>query len=147
MHEPDPRHQQPDPAVPSDAPRAPAPPSSKDADPHREDRLLRTAEILIATTMIFMGFLQVFVSLTSGSEIGGVFPLMLYFGGIAVWAHATVENPTVKYSVMAGAVVFGLAFLHYGEVLFWHKLLVFWGTIITVAFFMFKGTKLPDYRP
>jgi len=34
--------------------------------------------------------------------------------------------------------VLALAIFHYGEVLFWHKQVVFWGTIAAVIFFTFK---------
>ena len=68
-------------------------------------------------------------------------PCVLDFGGIAVWANAVVENPTIRYSLMAGAVLISLAFFHYGEVLFWHKQVVFWSTVGVVMYFMFKDTK------
>ena len=74
--------------------------------------------------LMFIGFLDVFLSISGGFEIN-VVPLLIYFGGIAVWANAVVENPTIRYSLMAGAVLISLAFFHYGEVLFWHKQVVF----------------------
>jgi hypothetical protein len=112
----------------------------QDHDPSREDRLLKTAELLIGTTMIFVGFLNVFLSISGGFEIS-VFPFLLYFAGMAIWAHATIQQQTTRYAVIAGSLVLGLAIFHYGEVLFWHKQVVFWGTVAMVSYFMFKGTQ------
>ena len=95
---------------------------------------------MIGTALMFSGFLDVFLSISGGFEIN-VVPLLIYFGGIAVWANAVVENPTIRYSLMAGAVLISLAFFHYGEVLFWHKQVVFWSTVGVVMYFMFKDTK------
>ena len=74
-----------------------------------------------------------------------MFPLILYFAGITVWAHATIVNPAVRYTVMIGAITAALAFFQYGEVLFWHKQVIFWATVTMVAFFMFK-TATPKER-
>ena len=95
--------------------------------------------MMIGTALMFIGFLDVFLSISGGFEIN-VVPLLIYFGGIAVWANAVVENPTIRYSLMAGAVLISLAFFHYGEVLFWHKQVVFWSTVGVVMYFMFKDT-------
>lgn len=112
--------------------------SSHDADPRSgEDRYLTTAELMIGTAMMFTGFLSVLMSISGGFEIS-VFPLILYFAGLAIWAHATIVNPTVRYTVITMAIVLGLAFFHYGEVYFWHKQVIFWATIAIVVFFMFK---------
>ena len=96
--------------------------------------------MMIGTALMFIGFLDVFLSISGGFEIN-VVPLLIYFGGIAVWANAVVENPTIRYSLMAGAVLISLAFFHYGEALFWHKQVVFWSTVGVVMYFMFKDTK------
>lgn len=113
-------------------------PSSGDTDPRSgEDRHLATAELMIGTAMMFTGFLSVLMSISGGFEIS-VFPLILYFAGLAIWAHATIVNPTVRYTVIIMAIVLGLAFFHYGEVHFWHKQAIFWATVAVVAFFMFK---------
>lgn len=114
----------------------------RDLDPAREDRLLKTAELVLGTTMIFIGFLNVFLSISGGFEIS-VFPLIIYFAGLATWAHGTIQQPTVRYTVMCGAIILALAIFHYGEVLFWHKQAVFWGTVAMVSFFMFKSSPTP----
>jgi hypothetical protein len=105
-----------------------------------EDRQLTTAEMMIGTAMMFIGFLNVLLSISGGFEIN-VFPMILYFAGLAIWAHAAIRNLTVRYSIIIAALVLALAFFHYGEVLFWHKQAVFWTTIALVGFFMFKGSK------
>jgi hypothetical protein len=67
-----------------------------------------------------------------------VVPLILYFAGMAIWAHAKIANPTIRYTVITAAVALALGFFHYGEVLFWHKQALFWATVAMVVFFMFK---------
>ena len=46
----------------------------------------------------------------------------------------------VVHLVIGLAIVLGIAFYQHGEVLFWHKQLVFWGTVALVVFFMFKSS-------
>ncbi|MER3423396.1 MAG: hypothetical protein C4293_09390 [Nitrospiraceae bacterium] len=102
-----------------------------------EERQLNTAELIVGTAMMFIGFLNVFLSISGGFEIS-VFPLLLYFAGIAIWAHAVIKHLTIRYIVVTAAIILALAFFHYGEVLFWHKQMIFWGTVALVVFFMFK---------
>ena len=104
----------------------------------QEDRQLSVAMMFVGVAMMFVGFLDVFLSISGGFELAGVTPLLLYFAGVALWAQATVANPTLRYVIMGVAIVLALAIFHYGEVLFWHKQVVFWGTIAAVIFFMFK---------
>jgi hypothetical protein len=120
-------------------PAASQSPDPRDED-SAEDRQLTTAEMMIGTAMMFIGFLNVLLSISGGFEIN-VFPMILYFAGMAIWAHAAIRNLTIRYSIVAAAIVLALAFFHYGEVLFWHKQAVFWATIVLVGFFMFKGSK------
>ncbi|HAP40229.1 MAG: hypothetical protein R3B11_17325 [Nitrospira sp.] len=133
-------------APPSDLPEVstrPSRPHSHQEGPDEEshsDRQAHVIGMMVGTALMFIGFLDVFLSISGGFEIN-VVPLLIYFGGIAVWANAVVENPTIRYSLMAGAVLISLAFFHYGEVLFWHKQVVFWSTVAVVMYFMFKDTK------
>lgn len=122
-----------DPAI---APKAP-PPHDTDGE-SSEDRQFATAEKLVGTAMVFIGFLNVLLSISGGFEVN-VFPLILYFAGMAIWAHSAIDNPTIRYAVITVAIVLGLAFFHYGEVHFWHKQVIFWTTVLLVSFFMFKG--------
>ncbi len=103
-----------------------------------EDRQFNVAMMFVGVAMMFVGFLDVFLSISGGFELAGVIPLLLYFAGLALWAQATIGNPTLRYLVVGTAIVLALAIFHYGEVLFWHKQAVFWGTIAMVVFFMFK---------
>ena len=116
-----------------------SPPHRPD-DESNSDRQAHVIGMMIGTALMFIGFLDVFLSISGGFEIN-VVPLLIYFGGIAVWANAVVENPTVRYSLMAASDLISLAFFHYGEVLFWHKQVIFWSTIIVVMYFMFNEPK------
>jgi hypothetical protein len=130
----------------------PTPPSDPSLPPaarptrtdHDQESLGETqanvAGMMVGTALIFVGFLNVFLSISGGFEINAV-PLVLYFAGIAVWANSVVENPTTRYSIMAAALLFSLGFFHYGEVLFWHKQVVFWSTVVVVMWFMFREPK------
>jgi hypothetical protein len=111
-------------------------------DDSGNERQMRVAGMMVGTALIFIGFLNVFLSISGGFEIN-VVPLLIYFGGVAVWANAVVENMTIRYSLIGGALLLGAVFFHYGEVLFWHKLVVFWSTVVVVMYFMFNEPKKP----
>jgi hypothetical protein len=106
------------------------------------DNQMRVAGMIVGTALIFIGFLDVFLSISGGFEID-VIPFLIYFGGVAVWANAVVENLTIRYSVIAGALLLAAVFYHYGEVLFWHKQVLFWSTVVVVMYFMFNEPKKP----
>ena len=131
-------------APPSDLPdrstRPSRPPLHRPDDESNVDRQTHVVGMMVGTALMFIGFLDVFLSISGGFEIN-VVPLLIYFSGIAVWANAVVENPTIRYSLMAGSVLISLAFFHYGEVLFWHKQVVFWSTVVVVMYFMFNEPK------
>jgi hypothetical protein len=111
-------------------------------DDSGSERQMRVAGMMVGTALIFIGFLNVFLSISGGFEIN-VVPLLIYFGGVAVWANAVVENMTIRYSLIGGALLLGAVFFHYGEVLFWHKQVVFWSTVVVVMYFMFNEPKKP----
>jgi hypothetical protein len=98
--------------------------------------------MMIGTALMFIGFLNIFLSISGGFEIN-VVPLLIYFGGLAIWANSVVENPTWRYSIMAAAILLALGFYHYGEIHFWHKQVVFWTTVVIVMYFMFHEPKKP----
>ena len=106
------------------------------------DKQMRVAGMIVGTALIFIGFLDIFLSISGGFEIDYI-PFLIYFGGIAVWANAVVENTTLRYGLIGGALILGAVFFHYGEVLFWHKQVVFWGTVVVVMYFMFNEPKKP----
>ena len=118
-------------------------PPSRDEDQEAgEDRQMKVGMKMVGSAMVFIGFLQVFLSASTGAEIN-VFPMILYFGGMALWAYSSIETLTVRYTVVVVSIICALAFFHFGEVLFWHKYLIYWGTIAMVVFFMFKNPTKP----
>lgn len=122
-------------------------PTNEPGRPETEDdsgseRQMRVAGMIVGTALIFIGFLDVFLSISGGFEID-VIPLLIYFGGVAVWANAVIENMTLRYSVIGASLLLAAIFFHYGEVLFWHKQVVFWSTVVVVMYFMFNEPKKP----
>ena len=111
-------------------------------DDSGSDKQMRVAGMIVGTALIFIGFLDVFLSISGGFEID-VIPLLIYFGGVAVWANAVVENMTFRYSLIGVSLLLAAVFFHYGEVLFWHKQVVFWSTVVVVMYFMFNEPKKP----
>ncbi|HBP89103.1 MAG TPA: hypothetical protein PKK23_16695 [Nitrospirales bacterium] len=130
-----------DPVAPKPVP--PRPPVKEEDLDEQENLQMQVAMRMVGSAMVFIGFLQVFLSASTGAEIS-IFPMIIYFSGIAMWAYSSVENLTVRYTVMAVAILCALAFMHFGEVLFWHKYVIYWGTIGVVVFFMFKNPKKPS---
>ena len=106
------------------------------------DNQLRVAGMIVGTALIFIGFLDIFLSISGGFEIDYI-PFLIYFGGVAVWANAVVENTTLRYGLIGSALLLAAVFFHYGEILFWHKQVVFWGTVVVVMYFMFNEPKKP----
>ncbi len=127
----------------SGTPNAPAPPPVPDEEiEEQENRKMRVAMKMVGSAMVFIGFLQVFLSVNTGAEIS-IFPMIIYFSGMALWAYSSVETPTIRYTVIGLALLCAMAFMHFGEVLFWHKYMIYWGTVGMVIFFMFQTPKKP----
>jgi hypothetical protein len=118
-------------------------PVRPESDDSGSDKQMRVAGMIVGTALIFIGFLDVFLSISGGFEID-VIPLLIYFGGVAVWANAVVENMTLRYSLIGTSLLLAAVFYHYGEVLFWHKQVVFWSTVVVVMYFMFNEPKKPS---
>jgi hypothetical protein len=118
-------------------------PERRDADEDSgSERQMRVAGMIVGTALIFIGFLNVFLSISGGFEIDFV-SFLIYFGGVAVWANAVVENTALRYSIIGSALLLAAVFFHYGEVLFWHKQVLFWTTVVVVMYFMFNEPKKP----
>ena len=98
--------------------------------------------LMVGTVLMFIGFLNVFLSISGGFEIN-VVPFLIYFAGLAIWSNAAIENPILRYGIMALAIALALGLFQYGDVLFWHKQVLFWVTIIIVMYFMFVEPKKP----
>ena len=124
------------------AQRPPTQPTRSEGQESGSDHQMHVAGMMIGTALMFIGFLNVFLSISGGFEIN-VVPFLIYFGGLAVWANSAIENLVFRYAVMTVAIALALGFFHYGEVLFWHKQVVFWSTIVVVMYFMFKEPKNP----
>ena len=126
-----------------DVPRSSAPPPVREEEvEEQENRQMRVAMKMVGSAMVFIGFLQVFLSVNTGAEIS-IFPMIIYFSGMALWAYSAVDTPTIRYAVMAVSLLCAMAFMHFGEVLFWHKYIIYWGTVGVVVFFMFQTPKKP----
>jgi len=129
--------------APTDLPQRqtdqPAPPSASGHDgKHGDEPHPYVPGMIVGSALMFLGFLTVFLSISGGFEIDYK-PLTLYFAGVAIWAYSAIMNLTLRYIVVIMAITLGLAITHYGEVHFWHKQVVFWATIIMVAYFMFTS--------
>lgn len=125
-----------------DEPARPSPHSEPEDPRGSADHQIHVIGLMVGTALMFIGFLNVFLSISGGFEIN-IVPFLIYFGGLAVWANAAVETPAIRYSVMATAILLALGLFQYGEVLFWHKQVLFWTTIIIVMYFMFVEPKKP----
>jgi hypothetical protein len=125
------------------AQRHPTQPTRSAGQDSGGDHQMHVIGLMVGTALMFIGFLDVFLSISGGFEIN-VVPFLIYFGGLAVWANAAIENPVVRYGVMTAAIALALGFFHYGEVLFWHKQVVFWSTVVIVMYFMFSEPKKPE---
>jgi len=123
-------------------PNPPDPPVASAREDSDSDHPTQVMGLMIGTALMFIGFLNVFLSISGGFEIN-VVPFLIYFGGLTVWANAAVETPAIRYGIMTVAISLALALFQYGEVLFWHKQVVFWATIIVVMYFMFNEPKKP----
>ncbi len=124
-------------------PNAPPPPPIREEEvEEQENRQMQVAMKMVGSAMVFIGFLQVFLSVNTGAEIS-IFPMIIYFSGMALWAYSSVDTPTIRYAVMAVSLLCAMAFMHFGEVLFWHKYMIYWGTVGMVVFFMFQTPKKP----
>ncbi len=122
----------------------PSPDSTVDQETH-EALQMKVAMKMVGSAMVFIGFIQVFMSASTGAEIS-IFPMILYFSGLALWAYSSVRIPAVRYGVIVFSLFCVLAFIQIGEVLFWHKYVIYWGTIAMVVYFMFQNPKKPS-RP
>jgi predicted MFS family arabinose efflux permease len=121
----------------------PAKPAESEDQDFGSDHHMRVLGKMVGTAFMFLGFLQIFLSISGGFELSGVVALLLYFGGLAIWANAVIEQPLLRWGVTIGAIALALGFLQFGEILFWHKQTVFWFTVVIVMYFMFKEPKKP----
>lgn len=121
---------------------APSRPTEPEEQGAGNEHQIHVIGLMVGTALMFIGFLNVFLSISGGFEIN-IVPFLIYFGGLAIWANAAIETPTFRYGVMTLAITLALGLFQYGEVLFWHKQVLFWVTIIIVMYFMFVEPKQP----
>ncbi len=123
-----------------------APSQEPEVDQETHEALqMNVAMKMVGSAMVFVGFIQVFMSSSTGAEIS-IFPIILYFAGLALWAHSSVKIPTIRYLVIAFSLICVVGFYELGEVLPWHKTVIYWGTIAMVVYFMFQNPMKPS-RP
>ena len=134
--------------APSDRPPShnesltPSRPTEPEAQGTGNEHQIHVIGLMVGTALMFIGFLNVFLSISGGFEIN-IVPFLIYFGGLAIWANAAIETPTFRYGVMTLAITLALGLFQYGEILFWHKQVLFWVTISIVMYFMFVEPKKP----
>lgn len=128
----------PSPQAPTE--RSPLPPKETEEQEGGSDQQMRVVGLMVGAALMFIGFLNVFLSISGGFEIN-VVPFLIYFGGLAVWANAAIENPAFRYGIMTIAIALAIGFFQYGEVLFWHKQVIFWSTVTIVMYFIFHEPK------
>ncbi|MGZ8375174.1 MAG: hypothetical protein ACXW4C_08630 [Nitrospira sp.] len=121
---------------------APSRPTEPEEQGAGNEHQIHVIGLMVGTALMFIGFLNVFLSISGGFEIN-IVPFLIYFAGLAIWANAAIETPTFRYGVMTLAITLALGLFQYGEVLFWHKQVLFWVTIIIVMYFMFVEPKKP----
>ncbi len=120
------------------------PSTTPDIDQETHEAIqMNVAMKMVGSAMVFVGFIQVFMSVSTGAEIS-IFPMILYFAGLALWAHSSVKIPTIRYLIIAFSIICIVGFYELGEVLAWHKTVIYWGTIAMVVYFMFQNPMKPS---
>jgi len=121
---------------------------SEHDDEHEGERHTMALLKFIGFVMIVLGWLQLLLAVSSGSEATS-FPFILFCVGIVMFVFGTV-TAWYKFPLMAAATVAGLT-LHYhissiGSATRWEKALVVYGTIAVVAYFILFSKKEPARR-
>jgi hypothetical protein len=81
--------------------KPPAPPPVREEEvEEQENRQMRVAMKMVGSAMVFIGFLQVFLSVNTGAEIS-IFPMIIYFSGMALWAYSSVDTPFRRSLILA----------------------------------------------
>jgi hypothetical protein len=107
------------------------------------ERHVTAMQRFVGFVMLVLGWLQLLLAVSSGSEATSV-PFLIYFAGAVIFVNATV-TAWYKYPLMLAATIAGLA-LHYhiqslGSATRWEKAIVVYGTIVVVAYFMLTPKK------
>jgi hypothetical protein len=112
------------------------------------ERHVTALQKFVGFVMIVLGWLQLLLAVSSGSEATSV-PFLIFFAGVVIFMNGTI-SAWYKYPLMAAATLAGLA-LHYhirsiGSATRWEKAMVVYGTIIVVAYFILFAKKPPARR-
>jgi hypothetical protein len=102
------------------------------------ERHVTAMQRFVGFVMLVLGWLQLLLAVSSGSEATSV-PFLIFFAGVVIFINGTV-TAWYKYPLMLAATIAGLA-LHYhiqslGAATRWEKAVVVYGTIVVVAYFM-----------
>lgn len=115
---------------------------------HEGERHMTALLKFVGFVMIVLGWLQLLLAVSSGSEATS-FPFVIFFLGVVMFIFGTV-TAWYKFPLMAVATFTGLA-LHYhissiGSATRWEKALVVYGTIVVVVYFILFAKKPPVRR-
>ena len=107
------------------------------------ERHVMAVQKLVGFVMLVLGWLQLLLAVSSGSEATS-FPFLIFFAGVVIFVNGTIAA-SYKYFLMAAATLTGLA-LHYhissiGSATRWEKAAVVYGTILVVAYFILFAKK------
>ena len=102
-----------------------------------------TMQKFVGFVMLVLGWLQLLLAVSSGSEATS-FPFLIYSAGVVIFVSGAMTS-WYKYPLMLAATIAGLA-LHYhiqsiGSATRWEKAIVVYGTIIAVAYFILFAKK------
>src|SRR5207247_3734825 len=107
------------------------------------ERHVTAMQRFVGFVMLVLGWLQLLLAVSSGSEATSV-PFLIFFAGVVIFINGTV-TAWYKYPLMLAATIAGLA-LHYhiqslGAATRWEKAVAVCGTIVVVAYFILTSKK------
>ncbi|TLY21542.1 MAG: hypothetical protein E6K68_05820 [Nitrospirae bacterium] len=125
--------------------RAPKPEDHQDEQEEEAEgeRHVTAMQKFVGFVMLVLGWLQLLLALSSGSEATSI-PFLIFFAGVVIFLSGAVTS-WYKYPLMLAATIAGLA-LHYhiqslGAATHWEKAVIVYGTIIVVAYFILFAKK------
>ena len=85
---------------------------------------LRAVEKILGFVLLFVGFVPVSFSLAMPMFEVGIAPFLMFLGGVILTAHSVSEHWS-RWIIIGIAVGLDIAILIHGEVMLWHKQVVF----------------------
>ena len=112
-----------------------------------EDRSLSTVQRLLGVALIFMGFINILLSITGQYELS-LFTAITFLTGVILFVHGSVKT-WHKWIIIGLAALLGIVFLVRGQVGGLSQLGMFWGTLFVILFYAFfvKETKSNEDSP